>query len=95
MDYRALRALIGAVAFLIVPVVYIGNWLIFTRHVGDCFSPNPRIPGSLSGFYYTHMRNLVLLGVAPRPEPVLHAFERVRPCDAHAVPPGTATGGLP
>ena len=58
MDYRALRALIGAVAFLIVPVVYIGNWLIFTRHVGDCFSPNPRIPGSLSGFYYTHMRNL-------------------------------------
>ena len=58
MDYRALRALIGAIAILIVPVVYIGNWLIFTRHLGDCFGPNRGIPGSLSAFYYTHMRNL-------------------------------------
>jgi hypothetical protein len=49
---------IGGIAFLLVPVVYIGNWLVFTRHVGACFAPNPRIPGSLSGFYYTHMRNL-------------------------------------
>jgi hypothetical protein len=58
MDYRVLRALIGAIAFFLVPVVYIGNWLIFTRHLGGCLSPNTRIPGSLSGFYYTHMRNL-------------------------------------
>ena len=58
MDYRALRALIGVIAILLVPVVYIGNWLIFTRHLGDCFGPNQGIPGSLSAFYYTHMRNL-------------------------------------
>jgi hypothetical protein len=58
MDYRALRAVIGGIAFLLVPVVYFGNWFIFTRHLGDCFWPNRRIPGSLSGFYYTHMRNL-------------------------------------
>jgi hypothetical protein len=58
MDYRALRALIGAIAVLIVPVVYIGNWFIFTRQLGDCFGPNRGIPGSLSAFYYTHMRNL-------------------------------------
>jgi hypothetical protein len=58
MDYRVLRALIGLIAFFLVPVVYVGNWLLFTRHVGGCLWPNPRIPGSLSGFYYTHMRNL-------------------------------------
>lgn len=58
MDYRVLRAVIGGIAFLLVPAVYIGNWLIFTRHLGGCLLPNPRIPGSLSGFYYTHMRNL-------------------------------------
>ncbi len=58
MDYRALQALIGGIAILLVPAVYIGNWLIFTRHLGDCFGPNRGIPGSLSAFYYTHMRNL-------------------------------------
>src|SRR6266436_2966134 len=58
MDYRALRAVIGGIAVSLVFVVYIGNWVIFTRHQGECFWPNPRIPGSLSGFYYTHMRNL-------------------------------------
>jgi hypothetical protein len=60
MDYRALRAVIGLIAFLLVPVVYIGNWLLFTRHVGSCFLPNPRLPDSLSGYYYTHMRNLFI-----------------------------------
>jgi hypothetical protein len=58
IDYQTLRAVIGAIAVLLVPVVYVANWLIFTRHVGECFVPNVRIPGSLSGFYYTHMRNL-------------------------------------
>jgi hypothetical protein len=58
MDYRALQALIGAIAILLVPVVYVGNWLIFTRHLGGCLGPNRGIPGSLSAFYYTHMRNL-------------------------------------
>ena len=58
MDYRTLRAVIGGIVILLVPVVYIGNWLIFIRHRGDCFYNPQWIPGSLSGFYYTHMRNL-------------------------------------
>ena len=58
MDYRTLRAVIGGIVILLVPVVYIGNWLIFIRHPGDCFYNPHWIPGSLSGFYYTHMRNL-------------------------------------
>lgn len=58
MDYRALRAVIGGIVILLVPVVYIGNWLLFIRHRGGCFYNPQWIPGSLSGFYYTHMRNL-------------------------------------
>ena len=58
MDYRTLRAVIGGIVILLVPVVYIGNWLIFIGHPGDCFYNPQWIPGSLSGFYYTHMRNL-------------------------------------
>jgi hypothetical protein len=57
MDYRTLRAVIGGIVILLVPVVYIGNWL-FIRHLGGCFYNPQWIPGSLSGFYYTHMRNL-------------------------------------
>jgi hypothetical protein len=58
MDYRTLRVVIGGIVILLVPVVYIGNWLIFIGHPGDCFYNPQWIPGSLSGFYYTHMRNL-------------------------------------
>jgi hypothetical protein len=59
IHFQALQALIGGIVLLLLPVVYFGNWIIFTRHVGGCLSPtNPRIPGSLSGYYYTHMRNL-------------------------------------
>jgi hypothetical protein len=57
MDYRSLRGVIGAIAILLVPVVYIGNWL-FIRHVGGCYYNPQWVPGSLSAFYYTHMRNL-------------------------------------
>jgi hypothetical protein len=57
MDYRTLRAVIGGIVILVVPVVYIGNWLIFIRHP-DCFYNPHGIPGSLSGFYYTHMRSV-------------------------------------
>lgn len=63
MDYRALRAVIGLIAFLLVPVIYAGNWLLFTRHAGGCFLPNPRLPDSLSGYYYTHMRNMFIGGM--------------------------------
>ena len=47
MDYRTLRAVIGGIVILVVPVVYIGNWLIFIRHP-DCFYNPHWIPGSLS-----------------------------------------------
>jgi hypothetical protein len=58
IDYQTLRKAIGGIIILLVPVVYIGNWLIFIRHPGHCFYNPQWIPGSLSGFYYTHMRNL-------------------------------------
>ena len=58
MDYRVLRAWIGYIAFWLVPIVYIGNWLIFTHQFGGCFYNLHGNPGSLSGFYYTHMRNV-------------------------------------
>ena len=58
MDYRTLRVVIGGIVILLVPVVYIGNWLIFIGHPGDCFYNPQWIPGSLSGLLYTHMRNL-------------------------------------
>jgi hypothetical protein len=58
VDYLTLRAVIGLIALFLVPVVYVGNWLLFTRHVNACFWPNSRLPDSLSGYYYTHMRNL-------------------------------------
>jgi hypothetical protein len=58
IDYRALRAVIGGIVLLLVPVVYFGNWVFFSRHVGACLVPNPRLPDSLSGYYYSHMRNL-------------------------------------
>ena len=58
MDYRALRAVIGWIAFLLVPVVYVGNWVLFTPHVFACLLPSQRLPDSLSAYYYTHMRGL-------------------------------------
>jgi hypothetical protein len=64
MDYRTLRTVIGGIALLLVPVVYIANWILFTNHVSACLWPfNPRIPDSLSGSYYTHMRNLFVGGM--------------------------------
>jgi hypothetical protein len=58
IDYQTLRAVIGGIVILLVPFVYIGNWGIFIRHPGGCIYNPQWIPGSLSGFYYTHMRNL-------------------------------------
>jgi hypothetical protein len=58
MDYRALQAVIGWIAFLLVPVVYFGNWVFFTPHVLGCLWPSARLPDSLSAYYYTHMRGL-------------------------------------
>lgn len=58
IDYRALRAVIGGIAISLVLVVYFGNWLIFTHRVAACLVPGSHLPGSLSGFYYTHMRNV-------------------------------------
>jgi hypothetical protein len=39
-------------------VVYLGNWLIFTHHVGACLLPSSKVPYSLSAYYYTHMRGI-------------------------------------
>jgi hypothetical protein len=58
LDYRTLRVVIGGIAILLVLVVYFGNWFLFTRALRVCVYSPHWVPGSLSGFYYTHMRNL-------------------------------------
>jgi hypothetical protein len=58
IGYRALQAVIGGIAISLVLLVYFGNWLIFTHRVPACLVPGSHLPGSLSGFYYTHMRNV-------------------------------------
>lgn len=58
IGYRALQAAIGGIAISLVVVVYLGNWLIFTHRLASCLVPGSHLPGSLSGFYYTHMRNV-------------------------------------
>jgi hypothetical protein len=54
--------MIGLFAFALPLVVFFGNWLFFTHHVAACLFPSSNLPGSLSGFYYTHMRS-VFVGV--------------------------------
>jgi hypothetical protein len=58
VDYRELRTWIGGIAASLVIVVYLGNWAIFSHHVLACLVPGSHLPGSLSGYYYTHMRNV-------------------------------------
>lgn len=53
-----MRVVIGVIAILLVLVVYFGNWFLFTRSLAVCVYSPHWVPGSLSGFYYTHMRNL-------------------------------------
>jgi len=58
ISYTTLRRLIGWMGVCLPFVVYLGNWVIFTHHVAACLLPSSKVPYSLSGYYYTHMRGV-------------------------------------
>jgi hypothetical protein len=58
IDYKTLRQLIGWMGIALPFVVYLGNWIFFTHHVAACLLPSSKVPYSLSGYYYTHMRGV-------------------------------------
>lgn len=58
INYMTLRRLIGWMGVCLPFVVYLGNWIIFTHHVAACLLPSSKVPYSLSGYYYTHMRGV-------------------------------------
>jgi hypothetical protein len=58
INYNTLRQFIGWMGVLLPFVIYIGNWAIFTHRVGSCLLPSSKVPYSLSGYYYTHMRSV-------------------------------------
>jgi hypothetical protein len=63
-SYMTLRKAIGWVAVCLPFAVFLGNWVIFSRHVGDCLVPiSNKLPDSLSGYYYSHMRDAFVGGM--------------------------------
>jgi len=58
INYMTLRRLIGWMGVCLPFAVYLGNWIIFTHHVAACLLPSSKVPYSLSGYYYTHMRGV-------------------------------------
>jgi hypothetical protein len=58
INYMTLRRLVGWMGVCLPFVVYLGNWVIFTHHVTGCLVPSSKVPYSLSGYYYTHMRGV-------------------------------------
>jgi len=56
--YMVLRNAIGLIAVALPFAVYLGNWIIFSHHRFACLLPvGNQLPDSLSGYYYSHMRN--------------------------------------
>jgi hypothetical protein len=63
-SYMVLRNAIGFVAGGLPFAVYLGNWIIFSHHRFGCLLPvGNDLPDSLSGYYYSHMRNLFVGGM--------------------------------
>lgn len=57
--YMVLRNAIGLIAVALPFAVYLGNWIIFSHHRVACLPPvGNQLPDSLSGYYYSHMRNV-------------------------------------
>jgi hypothetical protein len=57
--YMTLRKAIGWIGVCLPFAVFLGNWAIFSHHVGACLVPvSDKLPDSLSGYYYTHMRDV-------------------------------------
>jgi hypothetical protein len=63
-SYMVLRNVIGLIAVGLPFAVFIGNWIIFSHHRFGCLLPiGNDLPDSLSGYYYSHMRNLFVGGM--------------------------------
>lgn len=63
-SYMTLRKAIGWIGVCLPFAVFLGNWAIFSRHVGACLVPiSNKLPDSLSGYYYSHMRDAFVGGM--------------------------------
>ena len=64
-SYMVLRNAIGLIAVGLTFAVYLGNWIIFSHHRWACLLPvGNQLPDSLSGYYYSHMRNVFVGGMS-------------------------------
>lgn len=58
-NYMTLRKAVGWIGVCLPFGVYLGNWVIFSHRVFGCLAPiSDKLPDSLSGYYYTHMRDV-------------------------------------
>src|SRR5215469_12628614 len=63
-SYMVLRTAIGVIAVGLTFAVFLGNWIIFSHHRFACLLPvGNQLPDSLSGYYYSHMRNVFVGGM--------------------------------
>jgi hypothetical protein len=63
-SYMTLRKAIGWIGVCLPFAVFLGNWVIFSHHIGACLAPiSNKLPDSLSGYYYTHMRDVFVGGM--------------------------------
>jgi hypothetical protein len=63
-NYMTLRKAIGWIGVLLPLVIFLGNWVIFSHHVAGCLVPTGnKLPDSLSGYYYSHMRDVFVGGM--------------------------------
>src|SRR5215469_16572116 len=63
-SYMVLRNAIGVIAVGLTFVVFLGNWIIFSHHRFSCLLPvGNQLPDSLSGYYYSHMRDVFVAGM--------------------------------
>ncbi len=58
-SYMTLRKAIGWIGVCLPFAVFLGNWVVFSHHIGACLVPiSNKLPDSLSGYYYSHMRDV-------------------------------------
>jgi hypothetical protein len=63
-SYMTLRKAIGWIGVCLPFAVFVGNWVIFSHHIGACLVPiSNKLPDSLSGYYYSHMRDTFVGGM--------------------------------
>ncbi len=63
-SYMTLRKAIGWIGVCLPFAVFLGNWVIFSHHIGACLVPiSNKLPDSLSGYYYSHMRDTFVGGM--------------------------------